>query len=253
VQVGGYRTLEVLGEGATGVVYRATDGTREVAIKVLRTPHPRFAREARLAARITSRHVVPVLEVGDTYLVMPLYARTLADAIPLSLAETIRLGAQIGRGLDALHEATIVHRDVKPTNVLLDEDGDAALADFGLARGADSTQLTREGQLIGTPHYLAPELIEGEPASSASDVYAFGCLLYECLAGAPPFAGRHDAEIGYAHLVETPPDPRERVPELPAEAAAALLTALAKNPGERPTTGTALARMLHLAGRPAPA
>jgi eukaryotic-like serine/threonine-protein kinase len=253
VKVGGYRTMEVLGEGATGVVYRATDGTRDVAIKVLRTPNARFAREARLAARITSRHVVPVLAVGDTYLVMPLYARTLADVVPLSVAETIRLGAQIGRGLDALHDAKIVHRDVKPANVLLDEHTDAALADFGLARGDDSTQLTRDGQLMGTPHYLAPELIEGESASSASDIYAFGCVLYECLTGAPPFAGRHDAEIGYAHLVEPAPDPRETVPELPAEVADAVLTALAKDPGARPTTGTALARMLHLAGKPAPA
>jgi serine/threonine-protein kinase len=253
VEIAGYRTTTVLGEGAAGVVYRATDGTSEVAIKVLRAPSPRFAREAKLARRIRSRHVVPVLAAGDDYLVMPIYERTLADAIPLSLGETTRLAAQLGRGLDALHAERILHRDVKPRNVLLDARGDAALADFGLARGDDSTQLTRDGQLMGTPHYLAPELIEGHPASAASDIYALGCVLYECLTGAPPFAGRRDAELGYAHLVEAPPDPRTRCPELPADAAVAVLTALEKEPRRRPTTATALARMLHLAGMPSPA
>jgi serine/threonine protein kinase len=113
--------------------------------------------------------------------------------------------------------------------------------------------LTRDGQLVGTTHYLAPELIEGSPADAATDVYAFGCLLYECLTGAPPFAGRGDAEVGFAHLVEPPPDPRTRRPELSADTALALLTALQKDPRSRPTTATALARMLHLASTPAPA
>jgi serine/threonine-protein kinase len=253
VEIGGYRTIAVLGEGASGVVYRATDGRREVAVKVLRTPDVRFAREVKLARRIESRHLVPVLDVGDDYLVMPLYERTLAQAVPLTLAETIRVGAQVARGLDALHAARIVHRDVKPSNVLLDGNGDAALGDFGLARGDDSTQLTHDGQLMGTPHYLAPELIEGGRATAASDVYAFGCVLYECLTGTPPFAGLREAEVGYAHLVEPPPDPRTLLPGLPADVAAALLTALSKEPPSRPTTATALARMLHLAGTPSPA
>jgi serine/threonine-protein kinase len=173
--------------------------------------------------------------------------------VPLTLAETIRVGAQVARGLDALHAARIVHRDVKPSNVLLDGNGDAALGDFGLARGDDSTQLTHDGQLMGTPHYLAPELIEGGRATAASDVYAFGCVLYECLTGTPPFAGLREAEVGYAHLVEPPPDPRTLLPGLPADVAAALLTALSKQPPSRPTTATALARMLHLAGTPSPA
>jgi serine/threonine-protein kinase len=249
-----YDVVELLGEGAGGVVYRATDGTREVALKVLRSADPtaqkRFAREARLAAESRSRHLVEILEVGDDYLVMPFYAGgSLASRVPLSVAETTRLAAELGRGLDALHAHGVIHRDVKPANVLLDADGAAVLTDFGLARGADSTQLTREGQLVGSLHYLAPELIEGGPATTASDLYALGCLLYECIAGAPPFAGRGDAEIGYAHLVEPPPDPCPERPEL----SAALLTALAKTPQTRPTTATALARMLHLASTHAPA
>ena len=130
--------------------------------------------------------------------------------------------------------------------MLLDGAGTAALTDFGLARAADSTRLTADGQILGTPHYLAPELIEGHDATGQSDVYAFGCVLYECLAGEPPFGDRRLAEIGFAHLTEEPRDPRKLRPELSAEIAHALLSALEKNPATRPTTATALARMLHL-------
>src|SRR5262249_6321838 len=152
--------------------------------------------------------------------------------------------AQLARGLDALHGSGILHRDVKPSNVLLDGEGAAALADFGLARGADSTRLTADGQVLGTPHYLAPELIEGREATRASDVYALGGVLRESLAGERPFAGRGAAEVGFAHLAEPPPDPRRLRPELPDGAAHALLAALEKEPDARPTTATALARML---------
>jgi eukaryotic-like serine/threonine-protein kinase len=167
---------------------------------------------------------------------------------PLGLDGTVELAAQLARGLDALHGRGIVHRDVKPSNVLLDGEGTAALADFGLARGVDSTRLTADGQLLGTPHYLAPELIEGREATRASDVYALGCVLYECLAGEPPFGDRGAAEVGFAHLTEPPPDPRRLRPELPEGTAHALLAALEKDPEARPTTGTALAWMLTAAG-----
>jgi serine/threonine protein kinase len=249
VQVGGYEVLEVVGEGATGVVYRAAG---DVAIKVLKAgsedARRRFAREARLAATLRSRHLVPILAVGEGYVVMPFYARgSLAQVIPVGAEALVRLAAEIAQGLDALHAAGIVHRDVKPSNVLLGDES-AALADFGLALGRDWTRLTRDGELVGSAHYLAPELIEGAPASAASDVYAFACLLYEAGTGAPPFAGRDAAEIGYAHLIEPPPRP-----ELPDAAADAILLGLAKEPAERPTTATALARMLHLASRRPPA
>jgi serine/threonine-protein kinase len=249
-RVGRYILGPVLGEGATGVVYRAEG--EDVAVKVLRAGDPvaeqRFAREARLARAAESRHLVPVLEVGERFIVMPYYpGGTLADRIrdqgKLPLPETVDLAAQLAQGLDALHACGIVHRDVKPSNVLLDGGGVAALADFGLARGADSTQLTRDGQLVGTPQYVAPELIEGVQASTASDVYALGCVLYECLAGEPPFAGRTAAELGYAHLVEPPPD----VPGYPDGVTLALHTALEKDPAARPRTATALARLLHAA------
>jgi serine/threonine protein kinase len=250
VQRGRYRALEQLGEGGAAVVFRATDGEREAALKVLRDPDPvaqaRLAREAKVAREIESRHLVRVLEVGDDYLVMPLYARSLRDTLPLSAARTVEIAAQLAQALDALHRRGIVHRDVKPSNVLLDEEGDAVLTDFGLVRAADSTLLTRDGQLVGSLHYLAPELIEGGPPTPASDLYALGCLLYECVTGAPPFAGS-DAELAYAHLVDPPPRPLGVSDDL----SLALLTALEKDPAARPPTATALARMLHLAGTPA--
>ena len=155
-----------------------------------------------------------------------------ARAGSLELEETAALAAQLAKGLDALHAAGVLHRDLKPSNVLLQGEL-AALADFGLARAADSTRITREGHPLGSAHYLAPELIEGADASRASDIYALGCVLYERLVSEPPFRGRSAAELGFAHLVEPPPDPRTRRPELPAAVADALLTALEKSPTAR--------------------
>jgi serine/threonine protein kinase len=270
VEIGPYRLAQRLGEGASGVVYRARDAAgTDVVLKLLRpgrdddaVARARFEREAVLARTIDSAHVVPILELGEsdghTYLVLPFYpggslAHRLRNAGRLSLEETADLAAQLGRGLDTLHEHGILHRDVKPSNVLLDGAGTALLSDFGLARASDSTRLTEDGQLMGTPHYLAPEVIEGHAATRASDLYALGCVLYECLVGRPPFAGRSLAELGFAHLVETPVDPCKLRPELPPDVGAAILCALAKGPPERPTSATALARMLHVARKAAPA
>ncbi len=235
-EVGPYRLDECLGQGATGVVFSATrDDGEHVALKLLRPER--------------------ILELGEaggiTYLAMPYYdggslAGRIRERGRLEIDETVQLAAQLGRGLDELHGRGVLHRDVKPSNVLLDAAGRAALADFGLARATDSTRLTAEGQILGTPHYLAPELIEGLEATEASDIYALGCVLYECLVGEPPFAGRGITAIGFAHLAEPPPDPRERRLELSADLAQALLAALEKDPAVRPTSGTALARMLHV-------
>jgi eukaryotic-like serine/threonine-protein kinase len=264
MRIGPYRLEAALGEGATGLVFKAwsEDGT-QLALKILRpernqdrVARARFVREASLAREIESRHVVPVVGVGEargvTYFAMRYFAngslaRRLRATGPMSLDETVALAAQLGRGLDALHDRGIVHRDVKPSNVLLDADGTAALSDFGLALARDSTRLTEEGRVVGTPHYLAPELIEGREPTRASDVYSLGCLLYECITGRPPFAGRRAAEVGFAHLAEQPVDPCVLIPRLPNGVGEALLAALQKSPEDRPTTGTALSRMLHVA------
>jgi serine/threonine-protein kinase len=137
-----------------------------------------------------------------------------------------------------------VHRDVKPSNVLIDEDDRAQLADFGLATARDWTRLTRDGALVGTPHYVAPELIAGDPATPASDVYSLGCVAYHCLVGRPPFGGRSLLEVGYAHLAEEPPPP-----SLPAPLAEACLAALAKEPSARPPSATAYALLLRTGAR----
>jgi serine/threonine protein kinase len=269
--VGGYRLERLLGEGASGIVFAAVDAQdARVALKLLRPEladdgvlRARFVREARLAREIESKHVARILELGEarglTYLVLPLYeggslAARLRMYEPFEMQDTVRLAAQLARGLEALHERGIVHRDLKPSNVLFGDGGrTAAIADFGLARTPDSTRLTLDGQLLGTPHYVAPEVIEGLEATPASDLYALGCVLYECVVGEPPFAGRRLSELAFAHLVEPVPDPRERRPDLPANFGLALLTALEKEPSARPPTPTALVRMLHLARTPGPA
>jgi eukaryotic-like serine/threonine-protein kinase len=267
---GRYRLERLLGEGATGLVFQATrDDGEEVALKLLRPERAaesiffaRFVREARVTEGIDLRHVVPILELGETrgltYLAMPYYeggslAARLHKLGRLGIDETVELAAQLGRGLDELHGRGVLHRDVKPSNVLLDGTGIAALSDFGLALATDSTRHTAEGQILGTPHYIAPELIEGLEATEASDVYALGCLLYECLAGEPPFAGRSAAAVGFAHLAEPPPDIRGQRAEVSTDVAQAVLAALGKDPAARPTSGTALARMLHVGRSAAPA
>ena len=150
----------------------------------------------------------------------------------------------MGGALDALHGLGLVHRDVKPANVLLDGDGHALLADFGVARGHAHTALTRVGRTVGTPDYLAPEVIRGGRATPASDLYGLGCLAYECATGAPPFAEKRTiGDVCVAHLQEDPPDPGRRR-ALPLALVSSLLTALAKDPARRPATGAAYARLL---------
>jgi serine/threonine protein kinase len=257
--IDGYLLQEVIGEGASGVVHLASAPAGErVAVKILRpervrdpVARARFLREARVA--VDSRHVVPILDAAETedtvYLVMPYYdGGSLAGKAPFELGEAVALAGQIARGLDALHGRSLLHRDVKPSNVLLARDGTAALSDFGLALAADSTRVTATGVLLGTPHYLAPELIAGGEATTHSDLYAFGCVVYELIAGRPPFAdARRPSEVGFAHLVEPVAD----IPGVPPDVSLALRTALAKEPSERPTSATALARMLYLAHKPA--
>ena len=251
--LGPYRLEELLGEGGMGLVYRAvreSDG-EVVALKVMRfelIEDPvfgrRFEQEARAASEVSEPHLVPVLEAGQAegrrYLASKyIPGDTLEQKLDegqLDLSVAARVAQQVGAGLNALHDAGIVHRDLKPSNIIIDPDGNAMLTDFGLAKGRAYTVLTKPGQVMGTLDYLAPELIKGEAATPATDIYALGCTIYECVAGQAPFADKEGIQVGLAHVAEPPPDLAEFRDDLPAGFAEAVLSALAKEPEQRPPT-----------------
>jgi serine/threonine protein kinase len=252
----------VLGEGAMGLVYRAVreSNGEVVAVKILKHRlsrdelyKERFRREARVAQQVRHPHLVPVVEAGEDegihYLAMSyVEGMSLGEWIEqegqLPIRACVRTVREVASGLDALHSEGLVHRDVKPSNIMLDRAGTAALTDFGLARGRAFTVLTKPGEVMGTPDYIAPELISGAEAGPLSDVYALGCVAYECFTGKPPFAGRTLLEVAVAHMDEEPPGPRAHRPELPSDLAWSLLQALAKDPARRPPTALAYARLL---------
>ena len=251
--LGSYRLDELLGEGGMGLVFKATresDGA-VVALKVMRfelIEDPvfgrRFEQEARAAAEVSEPHLVPVLEAGQAdgrrFLASKyIDGKTLDEMLddgPLDLADTAKYTQHVAAGLQALHEAGIVHRDLKPSNIIIDSSGTAMLTDFGLAKGRAYTVLTKPGQVMGTLDYLAPELIKGEQASPATDIYALGCTVYECVAGQPPFADKEGIQVGLAHVAEPPPALSQFRDDLSPDFAAAVLSALAKDPAGRPQT-----------------
>lgn len=264
--LGPYRIEAMLGEGGMGRVFRAVrepDGEM-VALKVMKSELAaneeygrRFIREARAAKEVEHKHLVGILDAGEIdarrYLVMRYVdGRSLEQRIEsegaLPVEDTIQLAAEVASALDALHSRGLVHRDVKASNIMLAEDGSAALADFGLAKGSDYSVLTQPGQVVGTLDYLAPEMIRGEKAGPQSDIYALGCVVFECLAGKPPFAGKGILQVGMAHLEEAPSDPCCQRADAPPSLSEAVLTALAKDPARRPPTATAYSTMLRVAG-----
>ncbi|AZQ40483.1 serine/threonine protein kinase [Streptomyces cyaneochromogenes] len=252
---GRYRLGESIGRGGMGEVWRAYDETlaRQVAVKLLLpqdsdpTAAPRFRLEAQTAARIDHPNVVGVRDFGEhdnqLYLVMELVegdslARTLARSGALPAERVARIAAQAAAGLAAAHRQGIVHRDIKPGNLLLDSDGTLKIGDFGIARFLDDpgAALTATGQIVGTSLYLAPERALGKPAGPPSDVYALGCVLYQLLTGRPPFHADTAVAILHQHLDAAPVPPRELgVPGLPPAFESYLLGLLAKDPGHRPT------------------
>jgi serine/threonine-protein kinase len=265
--IGRFVLAERLGEGGVGVVYRASDADDGgiVALKLLKAELSadagfvnRFEREARIARTVQHRHLVPVVDAGQAGGVYYLAARfyphgslddRLREGGPLPVDRILRLAAGVGQALDTLHQMGIVHRDVKPANVMLEEAGDGALTDFGLAKGAAYTRLTQVGHVLGSIEYMAPELIGGGEATPASDVYAFGCLLHACVAGTPPFTRSTFLQTGFAHLEEDPPDATAGRPEVPAAFGSAIRLALDKDPARRPATATTVARLLAAGAR----
>jgi serine/threonine protein kinase len=264
VTVGGYTIEALLGVGGMGRVYQAVGPDGEhVALKVVKRDlardsvfRRRFDREAAIAQRVSHPHVVPVLDRGEhdgiPYLVQR-YIRggSLADKIEredtLDVHDAVRICLWIASGLDALHEAGLIHRDVKPANILLDDQGVAHITDFGLAKDSQGSVLTRPGQALGSMDYMAPEQIRGDDVTGASDVYALGCVMVECLTGSPPFADRQGMRVLWAHLQDEPPDLASLRPDLPPDLPATVRLALEKDPTKRPPTATGYARMLQVA------
>ncbi|MEO5574941.1 MAG: protein kinase, partial [Gaiellaceae bacterium] len=246
----GYELQEVLGRGGMGVVYRALQQGlgRSVALKLLAPElaedesfRERFLLESRLAASIDHPSIIPVYEAGEQdgqlYLAMRLVegedlGAMLARDGRLSPERTLALLGQVGSALDAAHAKGLVHRDVKPANLLIAGGRHVYLSDFGLSRQTSLAGVTATGQLLGTLAYLAPERIEGRALDGRSDLYALACVAFECLTGELPYARAEEAALLYAHLAERPPQVSERVPEL-AAADEVLVRALAKAPAER--------------------
>ncbi|MFC0532687.1 serine/threonine-protein kinase [Phytohabitans kaempferiae] len=257
-----YRLEERVATGGMGDVWRATDLAlgRTVAVKVLLpslSADPgfgaRFLAESRMLAAVRHPGVVQVYDRGDcelpegdraTYLVMeyvdgePLSAR-LAREERLPAAEAMRIVAEAARALDAVHEGGIIHRDVKPSNLLIRPDGSVMLLDFGVARSTAATTVTgTNAGVLGTALYMAPEQARRQPLSPATDVYALGAVAYHALAGQPPFPGDNPVAVAMAHLDEPPPDLPEDVPQA---VRAVVLRALEKNPADRYRGGASLA------------
>jgi serine/threonine protein kinase len=253
----GCRVDEVIGHGDMGVVYRAEELSlqRPVALKVILPEHSgderfreRFRRESKVAAAIDHQNVLPLLEAGEEQGVLFIMMRLVegTDLRALIAAEghveplrAARIAAQVGAALDAAHSRGLVHRDVKPANVLLARGEHVYLSDFGLAkRATEAGGLTREGSIIARAEYVAPEQITEDRVDALTDVYALGCLLYESLTGEPPYANVEGGNAMLAHVNEPPPSPLERRPGLPAEFDAVVRRAMAKDPGERyPSAG----------------
>ena len=255
----GYRIEELIGRGGMGVVYRAYDLRlkRPVALKLVAPSlardeqfRERFARESELVMSLEHPNVVPIYDAGDVdgrvYLAMRLVDGT--DLRSLLRAEgalepdrAIAICTQIAAALDAAHARGLVHRDVKPSNVLLDSSGHVYLADFGLTRTLDDEGSgAGEDRAVGTPAYLAPEQLEGRPVDGRADVYSLGCVLYECLTGEPVFPRDSRLAVAWAHLEEEPPRASKRRVGLPEAVDAVVGRALAKEPEERFQTSGAL-------------
>jgi serine/threonine protein kinase len=268
--LGDYRIEGIVGCGRTGIVYLATDSRtgRAVALKVLREDvsidpiyRERFRREGALLAALRHPHVIPIYGMGelngDLFIATRLVSGTLKNLImagPLSVDVAMRIITAVGEAVDVAHAAGIVHRDVKPANVLLDPGPEVYLGDFGLARDPDGAALTMPGQVIGTLDYMAPEHLEAEGVGAPADIYAFTCLAIETLTGDVPFPRGTDAAVMYAHVVDPPPSVSERRPELPAALDEVIAAGMAKDPDDRPPTARALLTdMLRALGRPVPA
>src|SRR6202158_2791004 len=258
-RIAGYTLLEQIGYGGMAVVYRARQETldRTVAIKILSENMAasgefieRFPREARTSANLRHPNVITVHDFGEDahgvpYLVMEyIEGPTLADLMDAGLDDERLpdLLDQIAAGLDYAHARGVIHRDIKPGNVLMTEEGRAVLADFGLAWLLEGAQLTLTGGVIGTPEYMSPEQAAGHPFDHRADVYALGIVLYEMLVGERPFVAETPIGVLLQHIQDTAPNVLLARPDLPPAVGDVLAKALVKDPDDRYSTAGELAR-----------
>jgi eukaryotic-like serine/threonine-protein kinase len=262
-----YELEELVGSGGMSSVYRAHDTLleRKVALKILHERYgddeeyvERFRREARAVAQLAHPNIVTVIDRGEDggrqFIVFEyIDGENLKQIVeregPLALDEVVALGLEIARGLAFAHERGIVHRDVKPQNVLLNGDGHAKVTDFGIARSLDVEKgVTQTGTVLGTSDYIAPEQASGEVVSRETDVYSLGVVLFELLTGAVPFRGESFVAVALQHVSEPPPSVLERRPETPHRLASLVDSALAKRPEDRPTMDELVAELEALRG-----
>jgi serine/threonine-protein kinase len=248
---GRYRLEARIGAGGMSTVYRALDGTlqRHVAIKLMNREVAsdsdqleRFRREARAVAQLSHPHVVGVIDAGEDegspYIVLEyVEGETLKERIRrqgrLPIAEAVAYAIEIARALGAAHARHIVHRDVKPQNVLIDEEGSAKVTDFGIARTLEEEGLTADGRVLGTTDYVSPEQALGQPVTGQSDLYSLGVVLYEMLTGEVPFKGENQVAVAMKHVREVLPDVQSKRPEVSAALAAIVERATAKRQEDR--------------------
>ncbi|MDE3074340.1 MAG: protein kinase [Chloroflexota bacterium] len=262
---GRYQLTRLLGQGTIAEVYEATDLQlgRSVAVKLLRAPLAadqaiagRFLREARLSAGLTHPGIVSVFDVGEDagqpFMVMELVdgsalRRHVDEQAPFELGDVITVARQVAEALDYAHTHGVLHRDLKPQNVLMTAGGRVKLTDFGLARGSGAATLTGQQAIMGSARYLAPEQVQGQESDARTDVYALGVMLFEMLTGRLPFQGETPVEVAAQHLRSNPPPPSRFNPAVPRQADVAVLKALAKDPRQRFASAGSLVDTLALA------
>jgi serine/threonine protein kinase len=260
-EIGGYRIVEAIGRGGTSVVYRAEQIRlgRPAALKLLTATlgeadfRDRFLRESKLAASLDHPSIVPVFDAGEEdgllYIAMAFVDGSdlktmLVDEGRLPLRRALRIVGQIASALDTAHARGLVHRDVKPANILVGEGDRAFLSDFGVVKELASAGTTRTGSFVGTIAYCAPEQIEGGEVDARADQYALACVLYECLVGTSPFHRSSDVAVLNAHLHAAPPKLTKAAPDLPDALEPVLAKALSKSPLDRyPSCGEFVAAL----------
>lgn len=262
-KIGRYDIIELVGRGGMGVLYRARDSNleRDVALKMMlvdfsvdSAARGRFEREARAVARLQHRNIVTIHELGEAdgtpYIVMEFLSGKDLDGLmgpesPLTLMQKLDIAVQLCDGLGYAHEQGIVHRDVKPGNVRVLEDGTVKILDFGIAKFAVSS-VTQTGSIMGTPSYMSPEQIMGQPVDGRADLFSAGVLLYELLGGKKPFVGEAPTAVVYQIMHVEPPPLTDMVPDLPEALLAVVSRALAKNPNERYSRASEMAADLQM-------